>query len=162
MTEIFEALAEAADEAAAELFPPRPGGLVHKHRQRDAEREAEVAEAENVAERIEQASYRAVKVAPESPEVFTALTYTIATGGNTAILPLNPYRYRAIVMVITGGGSVVLAKDSGNAISGVGFALPASMPVPLHTRAQVWAFNNSGSPVQVSVLAEMYAPERDR
>lgn len=160
MTEIFEALAEAADEAAAELYPPRPGGLVHKHRQRIAAREAEIEEAAQTEEKIEQASYKAVKVAPESPEVFTALTYTIAAGGNAAILPLNPYRYRAIVMVITANGSVILSKDSGNAISGTGFALPANMPIPVHTRAQVYAFNNTGSTVQVSVLAEMYAPEK--
>lgn len=159
MSELFETVAEVADEAMDDLFPPRPGGLVHKHRQRVAAAQAEVQEDAQEQERIEQPSYKAVKVAPESPEVFTAITTTIAAGGTAPILPLNKYRYRAVIMVITTGGSAVLARDNGNAISGSGFVLPANVPLILMTRAQVWAFNNTGASVQVSVISESYAPE---
>jgi len=156
MTELFEAAAEAVDETVDELFPPRPGGLVDKHRRRMAEKK----ETEQETERIEQPAFRAVKVAPQSPEVFSAITYTIQAGGSAPVLPLGPYRYRSVIMVITSGANVVLAKDQGQAISSNGFALPYNIPLPLRTRAQVWAYNPGASTVQVSVIAEMYAPEK--
>lgn len=160
MTEIFEALSEAADEAVAELYPPRPGGLVHKHRQRVAAREAEVAEDENAAERIEQRAYKAVKVAPESPEIISAITYTIAAGGNALILSLNPYRYRAVINLLTASATVVLCKDQGAATGGVGYTISSTNPLlSVFSRAQLWAFNNTGSTIQVSVMTESYAPE---
>jgi hypothetical protein len=159
MTEIAEAALEAADQVTETLFPPRPGGLVDRHRRREAARNAEIEESEHVAEKIEQPSYKAVKIASQSPEVFSAITYTIQAGGSAPVLPQGPYRYRAVVMVVTSGSSVILARDNGNAISGSGFLLPYGIPMPVHTRAQVYAFNNTGATVQVSVFAEIYAPE---
>lgn len=160
MSEMIEAATEAIAELIEDPYPPKPGGLVDKHRKRVAAEQAEVEGETQELERIEQPSYRAVKVAPESPEVFAAITYTISAGATAPILPLNKYRYRATVMVITASGSVVLAKDNGNAISGVGFVLPVNVPVVLFSRAQVYAFNNTQSSVQVSVMMESYAPEK--
>lgn len=142
-----------------EIFPPKPGGMVDRHRKRRAEQEAAAAEERNAAEAIQEPSYKAVKVAPESPETFAAQTVTIAAGGNALILPFSPYRYRAVVAVITAASSVVLAKDQSAALGQVGFTLAtAAPPLQLFTRAQVWAFNPGGATVQVSVLAESYAP----
>lgn len=143
------------------LFPPKPGGLIDRTRQERARRAQMLHEKENIDQRVEGASYKAVKTANQTPETFTAVTYTILPGGSAPVLPLNPYRNRSVIMVITAGGAVVLSKDNGNAISGAGFALPAGMQLVLTTRAQVYALNTSGSAtVQVSVLSEIYAPEK--
>jgi hypothetical protein len=151
---------DAVEEVIEETFPPKPGGLVERARKRAAEEEARKAEDLNVAERVEQASYKAVKTAQESPEGFSPITFTIPPGGNAPILPLSKYRYRATVFVITPGATVILCKDSGAAISGVGFTLPYGFPVPFMTRAQVYAYNNTAGTVQVSVASEIYAPEK--
>ena len=156
MTDIIDEIVQDVEE----LFPPKPGGLVDRHRKRKAAEAAEAAEREHEAEPVEQPAYRAVKVAPESPESVSAITYTIAAGGSAMILPNSPYRYRATVLVVTSAATAVLAKDQGQAIGGAGFILPASLPLPLYTRAQVWAYNNTGSSLQLSVISEIYAPEQ--
>jgi hypothetical protein len=154
---ITETVQEA--EHVIQEFLPRPGGMIERFRQERARREETEHERENTDARIEAASYKAVKVAQQSPEVFIAITYTILAGGSAPILPLSPYRNRATILVITSAATVILAKDNGNAISGTGFALPVGIPLILTTRAQVYAFNNTGSTVQVSVITESYAPE---
>jgi hypothetical protein len=142
------------------LFPSKPGGIVDRHRRERARRAAALAEQENIDQRVEGASFKAVKVAQQAPEVFTALTYTIPAGGSAPVLPLGPYRNRALLLVITSGATVILAKDQGQAISSNGFTLPAGTVLTLTTRAQVYAFNNTGATVQVSVAVESYAPEK--
>lgn len=160
MTEFIEGALEVIDESAETLFPPKPGGLVDKYRRRMAEQTAAEAEQEHVAERIEAPSYKAVKVASQSPETLTAITYTIGAGQIAQILPLNPYRYRAIINLITASATAVLCKDQGMAIAGSGYVLQAANPiVSVFSRAQLWAQNNTGSSIQISVLAESYAPE---
>lgn len=154
--EVFEAFEEAVEEH----FPPKPGGLVDRHRKRVADQEAANAQAEHEAESIEGPSYKAVKVAPESPEVFSPMTYTIAAGASAMILPNSPYRYRATINLVTAASTVVLAKDSGAALGGVGFILGPTGPYPVYSRAQLWAYNSTGSSIQVSVMAELYAPEQ--
>jgi hypothetical protein len=151
--EIVEAIEE-------ELFPPKPGGMVDRHRKRMAAQKAANDQAEHEAEAIEAPSYKAVKVAPESPEIFAPMTYTIAAGASQMILPNSPYRYRATICLVTAATTVTLAKDSGAALGGVGFVLGPSMPIAVYSRGQLWAYNSTGSPVQVSVLAELYAPEQ--
>lgn len=155
-----EAVVEALVTDAEELFPPKPGGVVDKYRRRKAEEQAAAEEAEHEQERIEQRSVKAVKVAAESPEVFSAITYTIAAGQFAAILPSSAYRFRAVVNVVTAAATVVLAKDASAALGQAGFTLATGIALPLYTRAQVYAFNPGGAPVQVSVLAELYAPEK--
>lgn len=150
---------EALEEVEAEVFPPKAGGMVDRHRQRKAAEKAAQDQAEDAQVPIEQRAYRAVKVAPESPETVSAMTYTIAAGQSAMVLPQSPYRYRATVLVATSGATVTLAKDSGAALGGTGFMLPAGIPIPVYSRAQLWAFNGTGGAVQVSVLAEIYAPE---
>jgi len=75
------------------------------------------------------------------------------------LLPNSPYRYRATVIVTTAASSVILGKDSSQALGGVGFALPTGIPLPVYARAQLYAFNPGGAAVVVSVLAELYGPE---
>lgn len=145
---------------AEEVFPPKPGGIVDRFRKKMAEEEARAQEEANEAEKITQRAVKAVKTAPESPEVFSAQTVSIAPGATSLapVLPGNDYRVRAVVKVVTTGGSVVLAKDQSSAFSGVGYVLSASDgPLEIRTRGQVWAYNNGSSTVQVSVLSEYYA-----
>lgn len=152
-------LLDIVEEAEEELFPPRPGGLVDRHRRRVAEEKARADEVENEGNPVEERAVRAVKVAPVSPEIVRAMTYTIGAGQSAMILPLADYRYRAVVLLATAGQTVTLAQDSGAALGGTGFLLPAGVAVPVYSRAQIWAYNPGASAVQVSVLSELYAPE---
>lgn len=156
MNEIVEAVEEVVEEA----FPPKTGGLVDKHRKRVAEEKAKQAQRENEEERVEGAAYRAVKVAPESPEVFTGNVITIQPGQAAMLLPLSLYRYRATLRVITAASSVILAKDNGAATGQIGIPLlTADPPYNVFSRAQLWGFNPGAAVIQVGVLAELYAPE---
>jgi hypothetical protein len=239
-------IVEATEELVNETFPPKPGGLVDRFRKKAAEEEARRDEEKNAAEPIEQRSYRAVKVAQQSPEVFAPTVYTILAGAYATILPLSPYRFRATILLttptvnagnpapaqpavpatgvaqqnpnsypvsvavnangatitnvsvngITVGtaagtyavpaygsisiaytvatptwvwsyagaqtttpATVILAKDSGNAISGLGTTLPYGIALPVNGRGMLVAYNPTGSTVLVSVLSELYAPE---
>jgi hypothetical protein len=154
-------LVEEIEQDVEELFPPKPGGLVDRHRKKVAAEKAAQKEREHEAEKIEERAYQAVKTAQESPEIFSALTYTIAAGQYAMILPNSPYRYRATVNLVTAAASVVLAKDSGAALGGTGYIMSSgNPPMPVYARAQLWAYNNSDATIQVSVLAEIYAPEQ--
>lgn len=155
-------IGEIVDEVThdvEELFPPRQGGLVDRARKRKADEEAKAREAENAAERIEERSVKAVKVAQEMPEVFVAQVINIGAGQAQRILPSNPYRYRAVVNVVTASSTVIIAKDDAAAYGQNGFYLAAGLNLPLNTRAQVWAYNPGDAVIQVSVLAESYSPE---
>jgi hypothetical protein len=151
---------QAGEELINEAFPPRPGGLVDKFREKAALERAREDEEKNTAERIEQPAFKAVKVAQQQPEIFQAITFTIPAGGYAPILPASPYRFRASILVITTAATAILAKDSGNAISGSGFTLPSGVVYTVSTRAQVYAYNNTAGTIQVSVAAELYGPER--
>jgi hypothetical protein len=149
---------EIIDEAE-HLFTARPGGMIDSWHKNRARQEAAAREAANSAERIEEHGTYAVKTAAVSPEIFNAITYTIQPNGYAPILPMSMYRTRATALVITTGATAIIARDSGAAISGTGFTLPYGIPLVLTSRAQVYAFNNTASVVQVSVIAESYAPE---
>jgi hypothetical protein len=157
MSDITEAIEEAVEEA----FPPKPGGLISRHREREAMLKATEEEARHADEPIEQRAYKSVKVAEQSPETFTAQTVTILPGATAMIAPNNPYRYRSVIMLQTSGASAVLAKDNGAAIASNGFLIGAFQLIDLRTRAQIVAFNNTTeTTIQISVLSEIYAPEK--
>jgi hypothetical protein len=142
------------DEVEQFVFHPKPGGMVDRHRQERARREAAEAEAQNVSERVEEQSYKAVKVAPESPEVVACNSVNVPAGGTAQVLPGSPYRYRVTLIA---SATVILGKDSSQALGGSGFPLPANVPLVLVTRSQLWAFATGAA--TVGVIAELYAPE---
>lgn len=156
---------EALEEVEAELFPPKPGGLVDRHRKRMAQQQMQ----EQADEPIQERAYKAVKVAPESPESMSALTFSVPAGGTAQILPMSPFRYRATITLVTTGAAVSVARDQGAAlgavnaaVSGVagpgpGFVLTPGVPVPVFSRGQMWAGNYGSSAAIVSVLAETYS-----
>lgn len=61
---------------------------------------------------------------------------------------------------VSTSSSIILAKDSSAALGGVGFPLYSGNSQTLYTRAQVYAYNPGIIPIQVSVAAELYAPEK--
>ena len=151
---------EIVDDAE-ELFPPKPGGLVDRHRQRKAQEAAAQADAEHEQEAIEERAYKAVKTAQESPEIVSAQTFNIPAGGWAMILPQNPYRYRATINVVTASATVVLGKDSGAVLGGNGYMMSASNPpLTVFNRGALYCANTSGSTTQVSIFAEVYSPEQ--
>jgi hypothetical protein len=159
-----EDLIKEADQVIEEIieFPVKPGGVIDRHRQEKARREAAQREREQAEEREEEQSYKAVKTIVLAPEIISAQTVPIPIGGQAQIAPAMPYRYAVTVMLVPITGqtpTIVLAKDAGQALSGIGFTLSAGVPVRFTTRAQMYAFNPSAQAVQVSVLAEIYAPE---
>lgn len=149
-----ENIAEEIIEDIEDVFKPKPGGMIDRHRQEKARREAAAKEAENAAERVEENASFAVKVAQVAPEITTTNAVNVPAGGSAQILPLSKYRYRATVVA---SASVTLAENAGKALSGQGFPLAANTPLVINSRAQLYAAA-SGAAV-VSVLAEIYAPE---
>jgi hypothetical protein len=153
---------EGAEELVEEAFPPRPGGLVDRHRKRVAQEQADAEEARNADHGIEQIAVRAVKIAQQSPESFATPVIPLAAGQIAMLLPANPYRYRAVLYVAANNsGFIQICKDKGAALSGNGFLLPAyANAVEMRTRGQVWGLNSStDGTVVVYAIAEYYAPE---
>jgi hypothetical protein len=153
-------LLDAVEEEIEEVFPPKPGGLVDRHRQKMATRHAEEQEALNTAERVEAPSYKAVKVAPDSPEVFAANTVNVPSGGNQMILPASPYRSRATIVT---SSPILIGKDASQVTGGNGFPLAANTMLVVSARGQLWAYGGSATvpgAATVNVLAEIYAPEK--
>ena len=149
-----ENIAEVILEDVEDIFHPKPGGMIDRHRQDKARREAAAKEAENAAERVEENASFAVKVTQISPEVTTTNTVSVPAGASAQILPLSKYRYRATIISTA---TVTLAENAGKALGGQGYPLPANTPMVILSRAQLYAAA-SGAAV-VSVIAEIYAPE---
>lgn len=143
-----------------DIFSPKPGGMIDRHRQAEARREAAQREAENAAERVEENASFAVKVTVIKPELVATTVINVASGGTAQILPLNKYRYRATIIATA---AIVLAPNAGQALGGNGYPLPANTPIVIESRAQLYAYG--GSPTlpgaaTVSVIAEIYSPEQ--
>lgn len=157
--EVIEETVEAVVQDVEDFFPHKPGGMIDRMRKERARREAAQHEAENEAERVEEHSYKAVKVSVVQPEAFSTNTFIILPGGYAQILPLSPYRNRATVICSTPESTMVLAKDSSAALGGVGFPMPNGIPWPFNARAQLYAYNPGANPISVSVIVELNAPE---
>jgi hypothetical protein len=141
-------------------FEPKPGGIVDTWRKNEERKAVAAEEAENTAEKVEESSYKAVKVTELSPEIVSAITYNIPAGQYAMVLPASPYRYRATIQVITNAsGYGILCKDQSAALSAQGYIIYNNQPTVVHTRAQLWCYNDTTETMQVSVLAEIYAPE---
>jgi len=149
-----ESFVEEIIDDVEDIFQPKPGGLIDRHRQEKARREAAQKEAENAAERVEENASFAVKVTHISPEITITNTVNIAAGASAQILPLSKYRYRATVIA---SATVTLAENAGKALGGQGFTLAANTPFIIFSRAQLYAA--AAGAATVSVLAEVYAPE---
>jgi hypothetical protein len=153
-TKRAESPVEEIIEDVEHIFSPKPGGMIDSWHQAKAQREAAQREAENAAEKIEEKASFAVKVAQLMPSVTAINSINIAAGGYAQVLPMSPYRYKAVII---SSATIVLAKDSSQALGGTGFSLPANTPITINSRAQLYA-SAVGAAV-VGVLSEIYAPE---
>ena len=154
----------------AEIFPPKPGGLIDRARKEEAARKAAIKQVEEeVADKIEDRAYRAVKVADEMPEDASAHTFVVSdASGIQRLLGQDMLRRRAVVLtldqpVVIATG-LAEASDSNNpaagtaAVSASGFVLPINVPLVLETRHEIWVTPTSATATRVSVLVEKYAP----
>lgn len=146
-------------EHEVEHFTHKPGGIIDQHLKHQAQREAAAAEQQNIDHGINEPAYKAVKVAPQSPEIFVPQTFSLGPGNRIAVLPYSQYRSRATILCITSNATVILCKDEGAALSQSGFTLPYGVPIPVTSRAPLWAVNNTAGVVQVSVLVENYGAQ---
>jgi hypothetical protein len=142
-----------------DLFPHKPGGMIDRHHQAEAQREALKKEREQEAERIEAPAYKAVKTAQVTGSVIATNVITIPVGGNAMILPLSPYRYRATISIDTAASKVILAKDASAALGGTGFTYATGTPLVITSQAQLWGYNPGAAAITISILAEIYGPE---
>lgn len=157
----IEKVVEEVESVVEHVFEPRPGGMVDQWHKEKARREAAQREAENAAEKVEEGAAYAVKVTQLQPEVSAVNVVTIPAGGTQLILPYAPYRYRASIAVLTTGKTVLLSKDNGQALGGIGFpVVQGNPPFTVNSRAQLWGYNSDVNPIQVATLAESYAPEK--
>ena len=147
---------EAVIEDIEDIFQPRPGGLIDRHRRERARREAAEAEQRQENEHIEEPSWKTVKVAQVQPEVTRVNTVQVPAGGTAMVLPLSKYRYRATIIA---SGVCLLAADAGQALGGTGFPIPANTPLVITSRAQLWAYNFTGAAIPVTSIVELYGPE---
>ena len=165
MPDFIDEVVEEIDELGDELFPPKPGGMVDRLRKERAQREAAEQERRQESERVEEGNYKSVKVTQLSPEVTSTNAVNIPAGGTAMVLPLSEYRFRATIIATSVSAPTVnpvLAKDSSQALGGVGFPLPMNTPFVVNSRAQLWMANPGANSVTitVSVLSELYAPEK--
>lgn len=136
---------------AEELFPPKPGGMVDRHRKRKAaEAEAEAAgTASDVAE-LGRNRVRAVRVALPAAEVATATTVTVNATSDPVqkILGRSANRKRAVVTAVDAPVvlcySLAAAADVQNAASAPGLRasgtiLPVGVPYVIEHQGEVYA-----------------------
>jgi hypothetical protein len=126
-------------------FAPKPGGIIDQHHRHKAAREAADAQEQHVNEGIQEPAYRAVKVAPESPESLSTITFTLAPGAHTQILPLSPYRYRASI-IVTDPGSVQDSRSNTGTVAAPGAgATITQLSLPPGTYSVAWTVELAGT-----------------
>lgn len=156
MTEMVEAVVEVADEATEDLFPPRPGGLVDKHRKRLAEEEEKRRQIEDAP--VPDSPYTAVRVRPEAPDLGGAYLVTLNTGNPVAqLLPKDAQRRSAVVIAVD--NDVWLSYSQGTAsgiaggTTGSAFYLPKGIGIPVDSRQQIFtSYTTDSGDSRVSVI----------
>ena len=153
-----------------ELFPPRPGGMVHTIRaQRQAEQDQ--ADAAAAAEPAPARPRLDVPVNDRAAELARARTFSVATtGANPIVELLGRDDLRRCAVIMTLDEPVVIsfsqqaADDPRNAAnvagaSANGFVLPVNVPVTIACRGVIWCTATSSTASRVSVMAFSYTPE---
>jgi hypothetical protein len=141
-----EATVDALVHDAEELFPPRPGGMVDRHRKQKAAEEAarEAGRDSDVAE-LGRDKVRAVRTVVESPDLGGTPSVVLSSGNPVLrLLPRDSHRKAAVILAID--NDVYLTTDEGlartlqgNATGAGGFYLPAGTPIPVTDTAEWWA-----------------------
>jgi hypothetical protein len=153
VTDLVSEVVQAAEDTVAavvhdaeELFPPKPGGLVDRHRRRKAEEEAarEAGATGDVAE-LGRNKVRAVRTVVEAGDLGGTPSVNLTAAKPVArLLPRDSHRRSAVILAID--NDVYLTTDEGlawnlqgNATGTQGFYLPKGTPVPISNTAEWWA-----------------------
>jgi hypothetical protein len=148
------------EEELGELFPPRPGGLVDRHRKRKA---AEAAARENGTDTATMETGRnkvkAVRVSVEAANLAGSGCVVLGPGNLwQQLLPRDQNRRSAVILAVD--NDVYVTADQGMALnvagsaSGTGaFYLPAGIAIPVDSQAQLYvACTTTATNSRVSVL----------
>jgi hypothetical protein len=144
------------------LFPPKPGGMVDTARKR-AQAEADQLQAyndsHNGSDVAPGAGYDAIRVRPEPPGTGTARTVTLSSANPFAqLLPRDATRRWAVVVAIDAdvwlSYNQGTAQDlSGTSAAGSAFYLPAGVPIPVDSQAQLFVSpTTTATSTRVSVI----------
>ena len=156
MTEMVEAAVELVDETVEDLFPPKPGGLVDRHRKRMAEE----AEKERLIEDapVPDSPYTAVRVRPEAPDLGGAYVVTVSSSNPVAqLLPKDAQRRSAVIIAVDNDVWISYSQGTaaglaGTSTGGSAFYLPAGIGIPVDSRQQVFVSSTVSSSSRVSVI----------
>ena len=156
MTEMAEAAVEIADEATEDLFPPRPGGLVDRHRKRLAEEEEKRRQIEDAP--IPDSPYTAVRVRPEAPDLGGAYVVTVSSSNPVAVLlPKDAQRRSAVIIAVDNDMWISYSQGTaagiaGSATGGSAFYLPQYIGIPIDSRQIVYVSSTTAGPSRTSVI----------
>lgn len=153
-----EEITDVINDVIAEgerIFPPKPGGMVERHRARKAEEEKRRA-AENPE--VAEDGYTAIRVRSESPDIVNAYM-VILNAGAPQVLPRDIGRQRAVILAVD--QDIWLSHSQGTASGfansatalGSAFYLPVGVPIPCDSTGQLFGVpTNTGASCRVSVL----------
>jgi hypothetical protein len=144
-------------EDAEELFPPKPGGMVDTARKQKAA-QAQDAATPATGETVADQGYNAIRTVVQAADTYSARTLNVGAGVTSILLPEDRNRKRATILVSTASATIVMSQNQGNAANGTGFTLPSAVPLVTEGKGILYVYNPGDSAVQVSVLAELYAP----
>jgi hypothetical protein len=150
-----------------ELFPPKPGGMVHTARQQ-AQAEQDQLQALHEAEPQEGRARFEVPVTDRAAELARARTFSVSTTGANPVVQLlgrDDNRRNAVVMTLDQPVVISFAQNSAedpqNAANAAGlpangFVLPVNVPLPLPTRSVIYCTATSATATRVSIAAFSY------
>lgn len=155
-----EGIIEQLEEDFEELFPPKPGGMVDKHRRRKAAEEAAKTEgATSEVVELGRNKVKAVRTVVEAADIASAQTVLLsATSPVRRLLPRDEHRRSAVVMAVD--NDVYITSDEGMAwnVQGAatnagGFYLPKLTQLKVDSTAVLYvAATTTGTTTRVSVL----------
>ena len=156
MSEMVEAVVEAVDETVEDLFPPKPGGLVDRHRKRmaeEAERERAIEDAP-----VPDSPYTAVRVRPEAPDLGGAYVVNVSSSNPVAqLLPKDAQRRSAVVVAVDNAMWISYSQGTASGAAGSGsgttaFYLPQGIAIPIDSRQIVYVSSTTAGPSRISVI----------
>jgi hypothetical protein len=156
MTGIISEIVEDAED----LFPPKPGGLVDRHRKRKAAEEAAREDgSDTTTETTGRNKVRAVRTAAEAPNLSGVSTVLLTAAQPVRrLLPRDENRRSAVVLAVD--NDVYVTTDPGMAINVAGaatntgpFYLPAGIAIPIDSQAEFYAAcTTTATSSRISVL----------
>ena len=157
---LLSEIADEVDDDIEDLFPPKPGGLVDRHRRRKAAEEQAKEEGQtSTVESLGRNKVKAVRTVIDSPDIARATSVLLTSAVPVArLLPRDSHRKSAVVLAVD--NDVYVTSDQGTAwnIAGAStnvgaFYLPAGIAVPVVSTDELFvAATTTASTSRVSVM----------